>query len=185
MGERHTAAPEAWEQRQLCGTVNNARGRWSWASDPRAGGWGPALTRAGNCEGVWLPPPLSSPGPSTRGHTGGLGDGAVFRPHNGALCVGRGGVGRGANSWPISLAALPASQTLGSLGVGKAGGSRLRGPPGDVGWGPVLLGTPRRWGRDGWTLKGQVLRTLDTWGKDGGNGCLAGSHWLGIISSWG
>lgn len=128
-------APAAWEQEQLCGAVNNARGAAGVGS--QGWGWGPVQPLAPSAS-VW---PWSLRRGTHCSGGGGSWD-SIQAPQWSIVCWPR--RGGAAGSWPIvphSLASLPAGQTLGSPGWGMAGSSWL-GSPGRWWQGPALLETP-------------------------------------------
>lgn len=178
MGERHTGPrglgtrAALWDLEQWAGAPGRAWDPW-----------------AGNCEGVWLPPP----GPAWPLRRGTLRGGwaHIQTPQWSSVCRPRRAGAQA--SGPSAHILLLRSQLPRRLGPG-AGGRRgapgpARGPPGDDGWGPALLGSPSsRWGRDGGTLKGQVLLSgclREGWGLGVGPVVLGGERFSWGWAGWG
>lgn len=165
-------APGAWEQEQLCGTVNKGRG----CGGRRVPGLGVGGLRSPGWELGGPPAPAASvwPWPLRRGThcSGGGGRETRFKRHNGALCVGRGGAGPPAPAHrPTFPCFAPSWPNAWVPGVGDGRELLARIPPGDGGWGPALLETPRIRGRRPLDPEGAGAEEPGCLGKDGRDGC--------------
>ena len=144
------------------------RGQWV-AAGVRSQGWGwGGRARAGSHEGVRASSTPARPWlPSAEGHSA-LGVGGDWRPYSiptMELCLLATEVGGGPASGPsahIPLLPSQLSRHLGPQGKGEGWELQAPGPPGGGG----SMEPPGGGAEDGWSLKGQVLRTLDVWGKE-------------------
>lgn len=175
--ERHGQPPWPGNKSSFVALRTMGAGAGASAVTSQGRGRGPAQRGAGSCEGVgasaaplqaWPPPRRDSVWCGQRGR------GPVFRPHNGALCAGDRGAGA-PGFWPVgpTFPRFPPSRPEAWL-LGVGGDWELQA------WGP-----PGGGGGDGCILKGQVLRTPDTWGKGGGPGCGLAVTRGEDLPSWG